>query len=74
MTKGQETVRTAVVGGVIALAGSLALILLTGAWSAKENASDHKADIQAVNANIRRVLDVVCAPQPTIPQCTESSR
>lgn len=65
----KASIRDAAVGGFITLIGSLALMLATGAWAAKENTSDHRADIQAVNANVRRVLDLLCTDKPDAQQC-----
>lgn len=67
------TIRDAALGGCITLIGSLVLMLATGAWTAKENAVDHRADVAAVRAEIRRVLDVVCLDHPAAPQCRNAS-
>lgn len=69
----KASIRDAVVGGAITLLGSIALMLATGAWASKENASDHRADIAAVRSEVRRVLDVVCLDHPAAPQCQNAS-
>ena len=62
----------AVVGGIVTLIGSAILVLATGAWTAKENVSDHRADIQAIRAELRRVRDVVCLGHKDAPQCSDA--
>lgn len=68
----KERLADRLVGAFFALIGALILAMATGAWTGKENAVDHKADIQAVRADILRVLDAVCAQTPNIPQCHTS--
>jgi hypothetical protein len=69
MTSQAKTFRDLVLGGIITLVCSLLLMVLTGAWGGKESAADHKADVQALRADIRRVLDVLCTDHPNAPQC-----
>lgn len=54
---------------LITVGGAVILLVLTGAWSSKENAADHRADIDAVRGDIQRVLDVVCMDKPTARPC-----
>lgn len=70
MQERSTTIRDAAIGGVITLIGSLALVLVTGAWAAKENAADHRNDMQSVRADVLRVLDLLCTDKPTARQCT----
>jgi hypothetical protein len=74
MSMSLTSMRDAAIGGLVTLIGSLILAIATGAWAAKENAADHKADIAAVRAELRRILDVVCLDKPQAPQCRESLR
>lgn len=69
MTSTQANVRSAIVGGIISLAVAITLMVLTGAWSAKENVADHKADIQAIHSDVQRILDLLCPDHPTANQC-----
>lgn len=64
-----DQVLTGVIGGIATVVALILVAIITGAWSIKENVADHKADIQAVRADIRRVLDVVCLDKPSAPQC-----
>lgn len=45
---------------VIGLIATLAVLFGTGAWSIKENASDHAADVAVIMEMQTRTLDVVC--------------
>ena len=65
----KERLTDRLIGAFIALVGALILAATTGAWSGKESVADHRSDIQAVRADILRVLDAVCAQTPNIPQC-----
>lgn len=67
----KNNIQAAAIGAVLTLAGTLALTILTGAWSGKESSADHNTDIHAVRADIRRVLDVVCTDHPNAPQCNQ---
>lgn len=49
---------------VLSLVTVFLIWLLTTAWTAKEDATHHEADIQAVRGDIQRVLDVVCLSAP----------
>lgn len=69
MTSTQANIRSAAVGGIITLVGSALLMILTGAWSSKEDVADHKSDIQAIHADFRRVLDLLCTDHPAAQQC-----
>lgn len=55
--------------GVITLLVALISFLASGAWAMKENADDHKSDVQALHAEVQRVLDVVCIDHPDARQC-----
>ena len=57
------------IGAVITLAATVFLTFGTGLWASKENVSDHKSDVQAMNAKLERILDVLCEKQPTIRAC-----
>jgi hypothetical protein len=67
-----KELRKSVLNAVIGMIATLFLVFGTGLWNLKENASAHKLDIQTVNANVERVLDLLCegrTPQPR--QCLD---
>jgi hypothetical protein len=78
-----QRLKDRLVDAVLAVVGSLFILFGTGAWSSKENAAEHKADIQAVGALHRadiqelrelqqRTLDAVCDAVKVKPRtCTE---
>jgi len=58
---------------LLGLIATLAVLFGTGAWSLKENASDHAADVSVIMEMQARTLDVVCdmAGNRTKRACTE---
>lgn len=68
MTTHASTVRSVIVGLTIALSAAT----LLGAWTSKESVADHKADVQAIHADFRRVLDLLCDDHPLAQQCRVS--
>jgi hypothetical protein len=65
----RHSITDAMIGGAITLIASLVLMVATGVWAAKENASDHRSDVQVLAAQIQRVLDVVCVDKPAVGPC-----
>jgi hypothetical protein len=62
---------SSVVTTVVTLVGTVILAVATGAWAGKENASDHRSDMQALVAAVTRVKDVVCYDHQRAPLCQE---
>jgi hypothetical protein len=58
-------IRDQVIGAVLTLAATSLLMFGTGLWASKESVPDHKADIQALNAKLERILDVLCDGKST---------
>lgn len=48
---------------LLAIAAPIIVAVLVGAWTSKESASDHNADIARIESSVQRILDVVCADQ-----------
>jgi hypothetical protein len=77
MPTGKKIVELAI-NAALGLLATLFLLFGTGAWSRKENASDHAADMAAVMEMQTRTLDILCetpgnaqkrpctAPKPTL--------
>lgn len=59
--------RELVINALIGIVGALVLLMLTGAWAAKETTVAHSADMVAIRRGIdslataqTRILDVLC--------------
>ena len=61
-------IRDAVISAVLALMMGIALAILTGAWSLKENKADHDADYLRLEAEMQRSLDVLCDAYKQVPR------
>lgn len=64
----------AFIGAVLALVMGIALAVLTGAWSLKENKADHDRDLLELRTDQQRTLDVVCDAYKSQPRaCTNQN-
>lgn len=71
MTPSQRnTISTAVLATLL---GSVALAILTGAWTSKVDRSEYNLHVQTSESEVREVreivLDLLCAQQPTHRRC-----
>ena len=64
MSPTQARVRDHVVNAAITAIATLFLMFGTGAWRSKESVTDHNADVQ-------RILDVLCEIKPDARACTK---
>jgi hypothetical protein len=66
----RNTLSTAVLATLL---GSVALAILTGAWSSKVDRSEYTLHVQTKQAELHEVreivLDLLCAQQPTHRRC-----
>lgn len=49
---------------LLAIGAPIIVAVLVGAWTSKESAADHNADVARIESSVQRILDVVCADQP----------
>lgn len=54
---------------LLAIAAPIIVAILVGAWTSKESAADHNADIARISSDVQRILDVVCADKQGARAC-----
>ena len=80
MTPRAAKIRDHAISVGLTFTATLFLTFATGLWSSKENAADHRndvqalaakqgADVQVLNAKLERILDVLCQKQPSARAC-----
>lgn len=61
----ESALKTILVGVAITLGGSIVI----AAYHAKEDVSQHSADVAAIDAKLQRILDVMCDVKPEKRAC-----